>query len=232
MKKSSHILLQIFTGTYWLLYILGFSNWDFNIKEWDTELISIHLLILLFTIGFAFTFIRQYFAGITLQLWNFLVWVFALTLWTEAGMVLLLAAPVLVLGVFLFYSGLVKRGKIDTRNKTKWEVILQALMVNYVLISLLATFFGPNRPEDFNLWEMPMLIIPLFALTLLAIFALSWKHKLASGVLLIIWYALAYVFNTIYPEVPNQEGPILLFGLPILVQGVLYVAYHVNFIKK
>lgn len=229
MNKSTIILLEILTGLYWFNYMVMFFSFDLASIEWDIEQVTVHLMMFLFSVAFAFSFIRIELAGVLLQLWNFLVWVFALTVWPDAGMVLLLAAPALVLGVFMLYFGLLRYGRISNDLKSRWHFILQSLMLNYFFIALLGTFVGPNRPEDFSLWSMPMLIIPLFTFALIVVFVISWSRKFLTGILLIVWYVMAGVFQSIYPEVPNQEGPILLFGFALLVQGVLYIVFHLKF---
>jgi len=231
MKNKPIFILQILAGAYWVLYFLGF--FEFNLRDvvWDAEQITIHLMILLFSIGFAFSFFKPQISGVIFQIWHFLIWVLSLTIWPDAGMVLILAAPVLPLGVFFFYHGYKEVAISPPPLKKKWNLILQLLFVNYTVISILGLFAAPNRPEGIDFISMPFVFIPIFTIALLVLFILSWRNKVITGILLIIWYVLAGVVAFLYPEIPNQEGPILMFGFPILIQGILYVNYYIKFEK-
>jgi hypothetical protein len=229
MKLKTTFWLKIGLGVYLALYLVEFLDTDLKNWVWNAEQVTVFGLMVLFTFAFIVSWFNQIIAGILFQLWHFLVWIFSLTIWPDAGMVLVLALPVLPFSVFMLFYGLKEKELVQNDIRSKWRIVLQQLMIHYFVLMGLITFVSPNRSVDINLLSYPYLLIPLMFGIVFFAFILSWKVKKWAGITLLSWYILAIIFRFTYPEIPNVEGPILMFGLPILIQGILYIQYSSRF---
>lgn len=240
--------LRIATWIYCAIYLLGLLEPSAGISSQasDTsttlwyEASTVYLSAVLFLVATILTFFSEKWAGILFMAWHFLIVAFALLLWPEAGMVLLLALPMLYIGAFFYRNWQIKNGEYTTPHK-KWKLILQVLLINYVALYTLTIF--ANVVPGFVGWELNTnvddlrtwgLTSPLGLLLILAAVVfylgawLSRKRELYAGILMVAWYMLIYVLNITFPEFANS-GPSKISGLAILAQGVLYIIFYRRF---
>lgn len=135
--------------------------------------------------------------------------------------------PLLVLGVLYIVSEYKTRKAPPPTKSQQWKIALRLLVANYTILYLI---FIINDFGKANLFIWPGVILPgLLAIYLIGLL-LSWKWDLIAGILFIIWYACLFI-----PDIhliPYSIGPIKLMGLPILIQGILYLYYHLRFKSK
>jgi hypothetical protein len=243
MKNKAKIL-QIITSIYCLAYfgmfILPFfiieSRAEINPDR--LEMLTVPLVFFIFLIGTIFSWFNEKIGGIILCIWHFIVWVFALFLWRETGMVLVLIFPMLFPAMLLVKNGLVKTNERYLPEQKQMKLALRILLLNYTPIYLLIVFANvvPNllgwdlrtQVDDLVVWEISsQLALGLFVTFILFVtaFIISWKSEVIAGIFFVVWYFLVVVLTIKFPEFSNS-GPWVAFGITILAQGILYIGFY------
>jgi prolipoprotein diacylglyceryltransferase len=107
MKTIFNKLLQIGSTLYGIVYFLGFAL-PILMGEYSTdkfENISVLTMFLFFAIALILSWIKERTGGILFILWFIGIFILSNFFWTDAGMVLVLSIPILVVGVILFRKG-------------------------------------------------------------------------------------------------------------------------------
>jgi len=222
MKNIAKSLLPILISIYGLLYVTTFLPTIFTGENFSLngEEISILIMMLLFVTAAVLSWFNALIASYLLMFWHFMVWVLSYLFWTDAGMVLFFAFPALLLAIFLNIK--YKRQKHKLVNKQRWNQTLGLLLANCGVTYLLVIFSDIYGDGFQKYFEMPYLIFFFLALLFLFGFWFSMENKLQSGIFLILWYIVLAIAALSYVELRN-EGPITIFGAPILVIGILYI---------
>jgi hypothetical protein len=103
MKTMSSKILQIITTIYCALYFIGFIIPFFTgeMSLSNSQDISVLIAFLFFLCGSIISWFNEKAGGYMLQAWVMLIWALGFFYWPDADMVMLLALPILVVGVFL-----------------------------------------------------------------------------------------------------------------------------------
>ncbi len=235
MKAKSTKILQIITGALSVLYFVGIA-----ISFLEGGLSSLNLidylslaLLLIFMAGFALSWTRVKIAGIILMVWNAGAWILDLCLIRDRDQffISIMAVPVMVIGA-LFLLQWYKTTKVTgASEQQQWKFILRVLLINYSVlyaIVVLSELFGGNPIDYFSL---PFILYPLLLLIFLVGFVLSWRKEFYAGFVFLFWCVIMYYGSIAYIEF-RQSGPWILFGVPILLQGIFYIKHHYQFRPK
>lgn len=249
MKKRgrSWVLLTILS-LYCLLYLWAlvdegiqhFSSNDSVIFSNTPELITVIFAFLVFLGGTIYSWFDEKKGGIIVGIWHFIVWTFSLLLWKDAGMVLILIFPMLIVSSLLITNGITRSNPIYATRIAKWEITLKSLLINYTAIYLLIVltdifmFAFPNglmsEYSGTHAWDFKSLIgiVLIFSLILYLIaFKTAWHSKFNAGLMLVAWYLIILALTLRYEEFGNS-GPWFIFGIPLLIQGFLYMYYQIR----
>ena len=242
-NKTSKVL-RIVTIVYCFFYLFGFilpligaDSGTGQISK--AELITVPLAFIIFLVGTVYSFLIQKIAGIIILSWHFIVWVFSMLLWPEAGMVLVLVFPMMIVAIFMIKNWHLENADSHKSDwRVRWKLTLRIFLINYGLIYFLVVFsnivpklLGWNlvtTVDNLAVWSYSSFLgVSLLILFLMFIFGfiISWRSELIAGLLFVVWYVLVILLSKSYPEFANS-GPSSIFGLTILVQGVLYVVLH------
>jgi hypothetical protein len=93
---------------------------------------------------------------------------------------------------------------------------------------VLSELFGGNPIDYFSL---PFILYPLLLMIFLVGFVLSWRKEFYAGFVFLFWCVIMYYGSIAYIEF-RQSGPWNLLGIPILLQGILYIKHHYQFRSK
>lgn len=249
-KQPKSLILKIIISIYGLIYFAGFvipmvgkTIDDLKSTMPVVEIYTVPLAGVLFVIGATIVWFDERIGGILLLFWHFIVWFFSMYLWREAGMVLILIFPMLYPPVLLILNWYKKSYEKYSKPVNQWKLVLNVLMANYFFIYILIVIaevipklFGivlRDDPTVLNDWNYNTKEIFLL-IALLILFVTSslsaFKSVLISGILLVLWYILLLYLKSISYEFADS-GPWLLFSLPILIQGVLYIYLYYLQIK-
>lgn len=107
MKTVFNKLLQIGLTLYGIVYFLGFAlpviMGDYSTNEFENT--SVLSMFLFFAIALILSWIKERIGGILFILWFVGIFILSNFFWKDAGMVLVLSIPVLIIGLFLFRKG-------------------------------------------------------------------------------------------------------------------------------
>ena len=233
MKSTFKLILLVLTSFYCFFYFIGFVFLPFVSGEMslsNPQDLSVLLIFILFLTGVVFAWFNAFIGGLLLMFWHLSIWIIGLFYWSDAGMVLMLAFPVLVLVSLLILdyhrSKKVPRPTVLAQRK----YILRVLLINYTAIYVVNVIAAFTKSEIPNYWEMPYALFPLLLFVYIIGFALSWNKEFYAGLIFIAWYAIVVFGTVFYPEFSN-EGPYILIGATIFVQGILYLFNHYR-VKK
>lgn len=115
MKSIFNKPLQIGSTIYGIVYFLGFAL-PILIGEYSTnkfENISVLAMFFFFAVGLIFSWIKEKTGGLLFCLWFIGIFILSNFFWIDAGMVLVLSIPILIVGVVLFRKGLKKNIKSE-----------------------------------------------------------------------------------------------------------------------
>jgi len=120
---------------------------------------------------------------------------------------------------------------METTSKTTkaLQIIMSVVAVLYILgmaMSFLFDDLSLSKPIDYLSFRF--IIFPLLLLLFLVGFLVSWKSEFLAGFIFLIWSAILIYGTFVYTEI-MQLGPWIIFGLPILLQGVFYMKNHYKF---
>lgn len=243
VSKTLRVIVVLYGLAYALLFILPLLTMNNATSDYVMTKAEIYTTILAFLIYLSGTiamFYSEKLSGMILQFWHFTIWVFALSVWRDAGMVLILCLPVLFLAIFLVLNWYKKNEPYFQTGISRWKLILKLLTINYTVIYLWVALaqIGPkslgweldNQVDQLGSWEYSIfskiVLIVLLALYLVGV-GISKRSKWVAGVIFIVWYIAVLVLS--YENLDfGHSGPYAMFGVAILAQGVLYLAYYMK----
>jgi hypothetical protein len=189
--------------------------------------VSVILLFLFYVAAFILSWFREKTAGYMFVLWYILMMTLAFYLWTAAGMTIILGFPVLPIGAFYVLYAFNKFKDPKPPKYQQWKLVLRVLMVGYAAI-FISVILGDLNNYDFL--GVPYVYFPVLFIVFIAAFAFVWKNELIAGLLMVLWYFGIIAIAGYFPELPNEFGPMRLMGIPVLVQGILYLVYW-NYVR-
>ena len=233
MKTLSKHILQILTSIYCALYLAGliseFISGETNLINLDS-LLAI-LIFLVFLTATIFSWFNLKISGILLQVWNIGIWIFIWFLWEEAGMVMVLAVPALVIGVLMNLKAYKSEVGPKPTNQIYWRFVLRLLIVNYAILYAITIMAGILSEDSLNYSHLPFILFPVLAILFYAGFIVSWFNELVAGILLCLWYVVVVIGSVAYFDF-FDSGPWFLFGLTILTQGLFYINNYRTYRSK
>ncbi len=232
MKTLSKYILQILTSIYCAVYMAGLIS---EFVPGETNLISIDclLVILIFLVFLAatiFSWFNLKISGLLLQVWNIVIWLFSWFIWEEAGMVMVLAVPALVIGVLMNLKVYKSKAGTQPTNQIYWRFVLRLLIVNYAILYAITIMAGILR-DPLNYSSFPFILFPVLAALFYSGFIVSWFNELVAGILLCLWYVVVVIGSVAYFDF-SDSGPWFLFGLTILFQGLSYINNYRTYRSK
>ena len=159
------------------------------------------------------------------------IWINGLFIHRERGMNIVLAVPVLLIGVFLFlgwYKGSREPKPVKSQN---WKFALSVMLVNYLVLYFIYMISDMIFWAAINLLAIPGIILPILLGLFITGFILSWKHELFAGIFFLLWYILVIFGQFRYNEILHR-GPYILLGITIFIHGILYLYYHFRIKSK
>ena len=237
MKSTTTKTLQILTGVFAALYFIFtaislFNEGGLSVLNTIDYLSLVPLLI--FMAGFALSWTRQKMAGIILMVWNAGVWIYALYLnggQPDTEMRCMIAIPIMVIGAFFLLQWYKTTKVTVSSKKQQWKFILRVLLINYAVLYAIVVFSGLSAGESVHYFSLPFILFPLLLIVFIGGFALSWKSEFYSGFIFLFWYAIL-LFGTIAYSEFFSSGPWIMFGIPILLQGIFYLNQHYQYKTK
>ncbi len=233
MKTLSKHILQILTSIYCALYLAGLIS---EFISGETNLINIDsllaiLIFLVFLTATIFSWFNLKISGILLQVWNIGIWIFSWFIWEEAGMIMVLAVPALVIGVLMNLKAYKSEVGPKPTNQIYWRFVLRLLIVNYAILYAITIMAGILSEDSLNYSSFPFILFPILAAIFYAGSIVSWFNELVAGILLCLWYVVVVIGSIAYFDFFNS-GPWFLFGLTILIQGLFYINNYRTYRSK
>ena len=224
--------LQLLTGIGAVLYFTGLvMSFIFGDLSFFRLIDYLPLLLfLVFIAGFALSWTNQKMAGIILMIWNTGVWISDLYLLRamDYSMMSAIASSFMVIGA-LFILEWYKNSKATIPPvQQQWKFILRVLLINYAVLYSIVVFSELFRGEKVDYFSFPFVFFPFILLIFLVGFLFSWKRELLAGYIFLIWCVVLLYVTFAYSEI-SRLGPWILFGLPILLQGIFYIKNHYKF---
>jgi hypothetical protein len=235
MKTKTTRVLQILTSAYAALYVaavvVSFVQGDLVFSSLTDKLLVIPVLIII--AGAVWSWSKVKTAGIILMAWTASVWFYDLYLarGLDSGMVSIMAVPVMVMGALLLLEWYKAAGTAAPSKKLQWRFLLRVLLVNYMVLYAIVVLSELLKGDPYDYFSLPFISFPLLLLIFLAGFALAWKRELLAGILFLLWSAVMVAGSAAYFEFSNS-GPWLLFGVPVLLQGIFYINHHFQYRAK
>jgi len=235
MKSKTTRVLQSITGVYAALYVtaivVSFFQGDLTFSSLLDTMLLIPVLIIL--AGAVLSWTRVKMGAILLMAWTACVWFYDLFLarGPDSGMVSIMAVPAMVLGVLLVLEWYKTNESAVPPKQLQWRYLLRVLLVNYMVLYAIVVFSELVKGKPYDYFSLPFILFPLLLLVFLAGFALAWKRELLAGILFLLWSAIMIAGSVTYFDF-GDSGPWLLFGLPVLLQGVLYLNQHFQYRTK
>ncbi|HOU03038.1 MAG TPA: hypothetical protein PLL94_13315 [Bacteroidales bacterium] len=232
MKLRTAKTLQILTGIYLVLYVIGIVSSLLN-SELSFLNLSDNLFLLLFLIfisGFVLCWKQEKIAGIILMIWNAGIWAYGLFLnrHQDGGMFCVMAVPVLVLGTLLILRWYKSSVSPQPSVQQQWKFILRVLLINYLVLYIIVVISEITNGKHTDYFSLPYILFPMLLLIFCTGFILSWKREFLAGLLFIFWYAILTLGSVTSFEF-RGSGPWILFGVPILLQGLFYIKNHFQY---
>jgi hypothetical protein len=226
MKTIRNKILQVLTAIYCVVYFIGFIIPFFTGEMSLTKLQDISVLIafLFFLCGFVVSWFNEKIGGYLLQLWVIMIWALGLFYWPDADMVMILAVPVLIIGVFLNRKVYLKSAESVTKQMD-WKYTLQLFLHNYVYLYLLVVVSDLTHSKHLDYLSIPFILFPILLIFFIAGVSLSYRKEFIAGIILLLWYAIVIIGSVSYFSFYNT-GPWFVFGIPVLLHGILYLIYH------
>ena len=219
--------IQYVTLAYAALYTLFVASGLIQ-GDYSPLAIGIYLFFIPFVIGFSLSWYNGMITGILFIVWNIGMWIVeCFFVEKDGGWGIIFGVPLLILGV-LFIVGEYKTRKDPPPTKSQlWNMALKLLVTTFTILYLVwvISSFIPNQETDLFIWPGVILTV-LLAIYLIG-FLLSWRWELIAGILFIIWYAGLYIPDL--QPIAYFIGPLKFFGLPVFIQGILYLNYHYRF---
>jgi hypothetical protein len=225
ISKSTRIL-WILIIVYFVLYLAAIVISFFN-KELSFAGMNYILFLLLFVIfiaGFIMLWIREKTAAILLMVWNTGIWIHDLCLGSgqDRGMISIMAVPVMIVGALLLLERYKSSGTQTPSVPNQWKYILRVLLINYAILYSIVVISELIHREPHEYFSVPFILFPVIFLVFILGFALSWKWEFYAGIIFLAWYAILLLGSVIWYKL-GDSGPWILFGIPILLQGLFYI---------
>ena len=235
MKFKTTRILQILISVYAALYlaviISSFIEGELNLSNLTDKLVLIPVVI--FIAGLVLSWLRLKTGGIILMVWTASIWFYDLCLAREVGggLASILSVPAMVLGSLLLLEWYKGTETGASSKKLQWRYLLRVLLINYLVLYAIVVFSEvvTGRPREYL--SLPFILFPVLLLVFLAGFALAWKREILAGYLFLLWSAILVFGNLAYFDL-RDSGPWLLFGVPVLIQGLLYLNQHYQYRAK
>ncbi len=232
MKTKSVRILQIIAGVYVALYlasvISSVIDGELSFQKWVDYLFLFLFLVLVAGFSLSWNFERA--AGITFLGWATGIWIFdlLLTRGIDSGMLSIMSVPGLVIGALLLLNWYKASVTPSPPPKLQWRFILRVLLISYAVLYAIVVIseVALGHPHDY--FSLPFVLFPLMLLLFLSGFAVSWRWELAAGILFLLWSALLLFGYVTYAEI-RDSGPWAFFGIPVLIQGILYIKNRVEY---
>lgn len=230
MNTIRNKILQIITAIYGVLYFIGFIIPFFTgeMSLSNSEDMTVLIAFLFFLCGFIISWFNEKIGGYLLQAWVVLIWALGLFFWPDADMAMLLAVPVLVIGVFLNRKFCLKYCNYAPGTQKDWKNTLQLFLYNYAILYLLVAVSDLIHGKNSDYLSMPSILFPVLLVLFIAGVALSYRKELIAGILFLVWYIIVILGSVFYFDFYNT-GPWFVFGITILLHGILYLVYHFKF---
>jgi len=107
MKSIFKKPLQIAATIYGIVYFLGFAlpvlMGEYSKDEFENT--SVLTMFFIFAFGLMFSWVKEKIGGFIFILWFIGIFILSFYFWTDAGMVLVLSIPILIVGVILVRKG-------------------------------------------------------------------------------------------------------------------------------
>lgn len=243
VSKALRVLVVFYGLAYAFLFILPMLTMNESTSDYvptKTEIATTVFAFMVYLSGTIVMFYNEKLGGIVLSLWHFVIWLFAFSIWPDAGMVLILCFPVLIMAVFLMLNWYKKNDKRYQSGINRWKLVLKLLTINYTAIYLWVALaqIGPKsfgwtineNIDQLGAWEYSVfskvVLLVLLGFYLLGV-GLSNRSKWVAGLIFIIWYISVLILSYENLEF-GHSGPYAVFGVVILAQGVLYLAYYMK----
>lgn len=247
-SKKTKIIASIIS-IYCLLYFISliapffFEN---NNDYLPTKIESITLTIafLLFLIGSITIWFNSKTGGIMLLFWHFICWVFALLVWPDAGIVMVLILPILFLATISIQYWYETNDPYYKSAMSQWKLSLRILLFNYLLIyslivysNIFPVYMGmdlPTRVDELaitNYTSIPGSILIFEFILFIIGYILSWRDEIKASIIFILWYLILLYLSFQFPEFSNT-GPWALFGFVIIIQSIFYISNHFKTKKR
>lgn len=228
-------ILQILTIVGAVLYFAGTALSIFfgdltlaNLQDYLTL-----VLLLVFIAGFVLSWINKKLAGITFMIWNTGIWIFDLYLFREAdySMMSAIASSFMFIGAFFLLEWYKNSRAAKPSDLQERRYILRVLLINYAVLYSIVVLSELFAGEGVNFFSSPFIIFPLLLLIFVVGFLLSWKREIIAGYIFLLWCTILIFATFAYSEI-GKLGPWIVFGVPILLQGVAYLENHYKFRSK
>ncbi|HLN20577.1 MAG TPA: hypothetical protein VK213_05770 [Bacteroidales bacterium] len=229
MKILKNKALQLIASVYCVLYFVGFVLPFFTgeMSFSNSEDVSVLGAFLLFFFGFALSWGNEGIGGYLLQSWVFSIWALGLFYWTDAGMVIVLSVPVLVIGVFLSRKAYLKSGEPKSKQSDR-KFTLQLFLYNYGLLYLLIVASDLVNGKHAEYLRFPSMLFPILLMLFAAGFAFSFRNEKIAGSMMVLWYVIVILSSILFFKFSNS-GPWFIIGIPVLLHGIMYLKYHSDF---
>jgi hypothetical protein len=172
-----------------------------------------------------------FYLGITLMALNLAIWINVLFLARDRAMDIIAAIPLLVAGAFLLLKWYKNSNKVVVIKSQRWKFILNTLLVNYVVLYFIYMVSDVIYMPAIDFLSMPGIILPLLLGLFITGLILSREHELYTGIIFLLWYFLVFFSQVRLYEIRNR-GPYIIFGIAILIHGILYLFYSLRIKKK
>ena len=239
MKLKSTLIIRIALIVFTVIYAATIleplinPQDDAAVTPSQWEIITVVGCFILYLAGVIFSWFNLKWSGIILIAYHFLVWLFAMTLWHQAGMVLFLVFPILVCAVLLLRNWAIQEEEIINRDIIATQYTLDLLLVNYSIIYLLVVViqvlssyanveFATSGNNTLNLNSLAGIVLLIELLVFTSALLILKKHRILSGILLIIWYAGIVILSFTNFDFFNS-GPWVFIALPVLINGIFYI---------
>lgn len=247
-SKKTKIIASIIS-IYCLLYFIAFifpflfeENTDYAPNR--IEIVTVIIAFLLFLIGSIIVWFNSKTGGIILLFWHFICWVFALLVWPDAGMVLVLILPILFLATICIQYWYETNDHFYKSAMHQWKLSLRILLFNYLLIyslivysNIFPVYMGIELPTGVdelaitNYTTIPGSILIFEFILFIIGYILSWRNEIKASIIFILWYLILLYLSFQFPEF-SKTGPSALFGFVIIIQSIFYISNHFKTKKK
>ena len=105
------------------------------------EMVTILIAFCIYLTGTVVLWWNERNGALVLMIWNFIVWLFSLFVWIDAGMVLILVSPMLIPAVFLYANWQRKNYGEFASDRGRWGIVLKTFLMNYAALYFLIIIF-------------------------------------------------------------------------------------------